>query len=482
MSAASSEKKRSLWGIVPAALAVAIPTMMQVGPDDAIINLCKWPRKAWPSLAENCLPGISPTELYVLAIFLFAVGIIWITKPYRTGGTRRHKMAVGLSLLCFSIVVGIWGMSILASSDVNSTKAVMLPPESSSSVPPKNLPSTPPDGYSSGGSHSDPNQTGTRIAVWQNINRQMDELSKLLNAGYSMLDGWPQNVRADREKEIQNWVTLVSSFENLRAKLDRLRDSYDDREITDVLRPVMLPPGRPLPPYTLFHSLGISIDAFLAQIRSINGSVPDNIEDEMRAYTGLVLRDMNRLAKWKSDTQNTSGVRAKELSLSDPPSAKQPSKQLTMKDLLSDEFPGVLRHEGARTYNFNDDTSPFTILVVVYQDPRSGGEFLGFYVPGTPKTAGIVEDVFRHHIEIMNAVRGTGTVEIRGIGEPTGLNSKDTKFSGRVFVYYENEMTLQELAALDTFARTLGLKPTFRDQTYLMGRQQIQRDIEAHAK
>jgi hypothetical protein len=119
----ASVERKFLWGFVPALLGIGLPFLMEVGPDEAIINLCKWPRKALPSLAENCLPGLSASQVYVAAITLLAIGIIWLTRPYRQIGTRRHKMAVGIALLCFSIVVGIWGLSIIASGSQSTTVA-----------------------------------------------------------------------------------------------------------------------------------------------------------------------------------------------------------------------------------------------------------------------------------------------------------------------------------------------------------------------
>jgi hypothetical protein len=32
--------------------------MMQVGPDDAVINFCKWPRKAFPLLMQRQLQSL----------------------------------------------------------------------------------------------------------------------------------------------------------------------------------------------------------------------------------------------------------------------------------------------------------------------------------------------------------------------------------------------------------------------------------------
>ena len=254
--------------------------------------------------------------------------LLWLTWTKRNTLSGRSSMIIELTLVICGCALGVLGLSIIAAGDGSSTKiAASLPPRKSSQPPSlqtsgPHLPVASTVGPSSDQKRSDDqNQTGIRIAVWQSINRQMDELSKLLNAGYSMLDSWPHNARADREKEIRNWQTLDSSFEALRAKLDRLRDSYDDQEITDVLQPVMRPPGKPSPPYTLFHSLSISIEAFLAQLRSTGDPIPETIDDDMRANAGLILRDLNRLAKWKSTTQQTSGVRVNELSIADDPTS-----------------------------------------------------------------------------------------------------------------------------------------------------------------
>jgi hypothetical protein len=149
------------WGFIPAAVGVWVPTMMQVGPDDAVLNLCKWPRKAFPDMAENCLPGVSASQIYIVAAILIALGVIWLTQPYLKGGTRREKMSVGLTLLFLSLGVGIWGLSIIASGEnlnkyaggepttkPNQHTALNLPQTAQADIQPQktetNTPVTPP--------------------------------------------------------------------------------------------------------------------------------------------------------------------------------------------------------------------------------------------------------------------------------------------------------------------------------------------------
>src|SRR2546429_5701449 len=87
--------------------------MMQVGPDDAILNFCKWPRKI-VALPENCLPGISASESYLLAALLVFISLLWFGRPYFKGITGRVRMLVGVLILCCGIGIGILGLSIIA--------------------------------------------------------------------------------------------------------------------------------------------------------------------------------------------------------------------------------------------------------------------------------------------------------------------------------------------------------------------------------
>ena len=106
-----------LWRLLPAAFGIAVPTMMQVGPDDAILNVCKWPRKLAPSLAEDCLPGGSSDVIHIVAVALVCVGLLWFGWPYLEHGTRRARMITGILILCCGMGIGIFGLSIIAAGE-----------------------------------------------------------------------------------------------------------------------------------------------------------------------------------------------------------------------------------------------------------------------------------------------------------------------------------------------------------------------------
>lgn len=106
-----------IWRLLPAALGIVVPTMMQVGPDDAVLNLCKWPHKIATTIPENCLPGISDNELYLAAVILVSAGLLWFGWPYFKDGHRRASMIAGILIVCCGVGLGIFGLSIIAGGE-----------------------------------------------------------------------------------------------------------------------------------------------------------------------------------------------------------------------------------------------------------------------------------------------------------------------------------------------------------------------------
>jgi len=118
----------SIWRLVPAALSLAVPTMMQVGPDDAVLNFCKWPRKLAPSLSENCLLGATANDVYVAIVLLFCASVLWFGWPYRKKSTQRAHMIYGIIILCCGMLVGVFGLSIIAAGEREANTNTSHPP------------------------------------------------------------------------------------------------------------------------------------------------------------------------------------------------------------------------------------------------------------------------------------------------------------------------------------------------------------------
>ena len=101
--------------------------------------------------------------------------------------------------------------------------------------------------------------------------------------------------------------------------MDELRNLYlADVDVAAALKPVALPPGRPSPPFTVFHSLTDSINGVIAQLRRYSDPVPANIEYEMIPFLGAFRRDLNGMRDWQSQVGQTAAQQHNSLSKMEP--------------------------------------------------------------------------------------------------------------------------------------------------------------------
>jgi hypothetical protein len=162
-------------------------------------------------------------------------------------------------------------------------------------------------------------EIATKIGVWGAIRRHMDEFTGLLNLGYSIHDSWWASAQEDRDSQIRNITSLATRFETFRAKLDQLRDLYtDDPDVAAALKPVLLPPGRPMPPYTMFYLLNKSIEAYAHHLRAMPGPLPANAESEMFTFVGAFKRSLDNMSAWKTEVIQAAGKQEKLLSEMEP--------------------------------------------------------------------------------------------------------------------------------------------------------------------
>ena len=72
---------RSLYRAIPSACAAILMFGSQVGPSDAELNLCKWPKAVLSGIPDHCLAGMSTTTFYILTSVMFVLGVIWLLLP-----------------------------------------------------------------------------------------------------------------------------------------------------------------------------------------------------------------------------------------------------------------------------------------------------------------------------------------------------------------------------------------------------------------
>lgn len=149
-------------------------------------------------------------------------------------------------------------------------------------------------------------------------------------------------------------------------------------------------------------------------------------------------------------------------------------KEWALKTALHADFPGTFQTASDRSIPLDGQTT--VVHVVSFRDPHNGAEFLGAYIPASPATFDIAHSIIALHPQLLSDLApNPGAITIRAPGELGALNSSDNvRFTGRIFIYYDGALSLQQLASLDEFAKSIKVAVIFRDRTYLLTKRQAQ--------
>jgi hypothetical protein len=66
---------------IPSACVAALMFGSQVGPSDAELNLCKWPKLFFVGVPDHCLAGMSSETFYLVTATAFILTAIWGLRP-----------------------------------------------------------------------------------------------------------------------------------------------------------------------------------------------------------------------------------------------------------------------------------------------------------------------------------------------------------------------------------------------------------------
>jgi hypothetical protein len=134
---------------------------------------------------------------------------------------------------------------------------------------------------------------------------------------------------------------------------------------------------------------------------------------------------------------------------------------------LHGDFPGTVTTSG--TVPIIVDGQPISTEVVDFRDPHSGAEFMGAFIPRTPQTLEVAEKIITDYREIMDTFRKAfkGGVSIRAYGQYGQSSSENVVFTNRIFIYHEGDLSIHDLARLETLENKHGLIVVYRDVSYL---------------
>jgi hypothetical protein len=73
---------RSFRRAIPSACVAALVFGSQIGPSDAELNFCKWPKLFWSGVPDHCLAGMSSETFYLVAVTAFIITVMWGLWPF----------------------------------------------------------------------------------------------------------------------------------------------------------------------------------------------------------------------------------------------------------------------------------------------------------------------------------------------------------------------------------------------------------------
>ena len=108
------------------------------------------------------------------------------------------------------------------------------------------------------------------------------------------------------------------------------------------------------------------------------------------------------------------------------------------------------------------------IETTLYRDAAARTKFLAFYIPHSNLTYDACLGLADDYGKIMDGM--TSSVVVRGVFGPNSstVEQNELVFSGRIFIFHEDELSLQQRASLDSLYRSKGLGLQFRGTEEMM--------------
>ena len=145
------------------------------------------------------------------------------------------------------------------------------------------------------------------------------------------------------------------------------------------------------------------------------------------------------------------------------------STPLTPRQIFDTDFPYLSIGDNLiLTRKNNGQTTAVPVRLFYNFDDKS--KFIAFFVPrqvSADETYDACMSLVNQYKMVMQQLDERMAVGDSKPGETSETWSKDLTFTGRIYVYYEDDLSLSQLAALDDLYKGNGLFPEFRGQAYM---------------
>ncbi len=147
----------------------------------------------------------------------------------------------------------------------------------------------------------------------------------------------------------------------------------------------------------------------------------------------------------------------------------------TLSDLYESDFPNSMRLSKTITILFKKQNQTFDIIAKEYVDFDANNKYLGFLLPaaivfGWDYTTAVCQYLADNSKSIISDIENGIGIAVSVPGNSNLIRIRDLTFSGRVYVYYEGTLDLQQKAGIDSFYRKRGLMLQLRGMDYLASR------------
>jgi hypothetical protein len=103
-------------------------------------------------------------------------------------------------------------------------------------------------------------------------------------------------------------------------------------------------------------------------------------------------------------------------------------------------------------------------------DPALNIKVPRFYVPRTLEFMKVLLQISKDYARLMEEPFAKTRYMVRAVGQTEDVAERAMKFSGRVFVYHENSLTIQQAAEVDRAFSETGAKVELRSSDYQWAR------------
>lgn len=140
---------------------------------------------------------------------------------------------------------------------------------------------------------------------------------------------------------------------------------------------------------------------------------------------------------------------------------------ISLREALAHDFPGTQQVSADINVQPDGDAPAIPVRVIAFRDRHEGAEFLGAYISRSAYTEQLVKQVVKGHRDLLDKLKD-GEISSRAYGQTGRETTAVTQFTGMIVIYYEDELSLNKLAALESYSNSQHINLILRSREYLL--------------